>query len=282
MPIYSFFHRWTRDRVASLNAPTYSRALELAVRKGLCLVDLDLRRAVLRSAFLAGADLRGAELSGADLCGGYLRNTDLRGADLRGAQLTRAFLRGADLRQAGLRGAVLTRADLRGASLLGADLRSAILTGARLNGAVCDWRWSVIPAELLRQHPETSGDRTRLVVEMAFQNDSKPWSWLELLSRQGNRAGWALEVLAHSVRDDDNSPQLLRRLSAVAGIAEDRPFLIPRPFAHAESSPGLDREGDCGLNSRLHELSAVPASSRVLWIRRRLNQPAAVQTISDS
>src|SRR5215469_16600795 len=107
MPTYSFFHRWTRDRVAMLDAPTYSRALELAVRGGLCLVDLDLKRTVLRSAFLARADLRGAELSAADLSGCYLRGADLRTADLRATRLEHAFLGGADLRKADLRGAVL-------------------------------------------------------------------------------------------------------------------------------------------------------------------------------
>ncbi len=214
MPIYSLLHRWTRSTVAVIEAPTYARALEWATRRGMSLIDVDLEGLVLRRAFLARADLRGAGVTGADLSGSYLRKADLRGADLKRTRLVQAFLGEADLRQANLREAVLSRADLRGAKIVGADLRGTILTGARLAGAICDWRWSAIPAELLRQHSGTPGDESRLVIEMAFYEDQRAWGWLKLLSAYGSLADWALAVLAKSVRDGDNAPELLRCLTA--------------------------------------------------------------------
>ena len=179
MPIYSILHRWTRSTIAVIEAPTYARALEWATRRGMSLIDVDLEGLVLRGAFLARADLRGAGCSGTDLAGCYLRKADLRGADLRRTRLVHAFLGGADLRQADLRDAELSHADLRAARFVGADLRGAIMTGARLAGALCDWRWSVIPAELLRQHPGASGKDSRLVIDLAFYEDQRPWGWLE-------------------------------------------------------------------------------------------------------
>ena len=282
MPTYSLFDRWTRDRVAILDAPTYSRALEVAVREGLCLVDLDLRRAELRSAFLARADLRGAELSAADLRGCYLRGADLRTADLRGTRLEHAFLGGADLRNADLRGAVLTRTDLRGASLLGVDLRGTILTGARLDGALCDWRWSAIPAELLRQHPGTSGEETGLIIEMAFHDDSKPWGWLRLLSRHRKQAGWAFGVLADSVRDGDNAPQLLRCLTADVDMEQGDPASPSAPSCVPGRSVGAVHAGECAVNPRLNALAAATASPRVLWVRREMQRSASTQTTRSS
>jgi uncharacterized protein YjbI with pentapeptide repeats len=275
MPIYSFFHRWTRDLVAMVDAPTFSRALEFAVREGMCLVDLDLKRAVLRSAFLARADLRGAALTSADLCGCYLRGADLRAADLRGTRLAHAFLGRADLSKADLRGAVLTRTDLRGANLLGVDLRGTVLTGARLNGALCDWHWSAVPVELLRQHPDTARKDMRLIMEMAFCSDLSPWSWLEILSRHRERAGWALGILADSVRDGDNAPALLRCLTTGADMEQDHLSSPLAPSFGTASSVGPVRAGDRALDPHLHALAAEPASSRVLWVRRRTQELAA-------
>src|SRR5207253_1995327 len=139
-------------------------------------------------------------------------------------------LGGADLRQADLRGAVLSRADLQGARLVEADLRGTILTGARLTGALCDWRWSVIPAELLRQQPDTSVGDTSLVIQMAFHDDSRPWSWLKLFTGYGKRADWALGVLADSVRDGDNAPDLLQCLTADAA-RQQKDSLAPPALA---------------------------------------------------
>jgi hypothetical protein len=212
---------------------------------------------VLRGAFLAGADLRGAGLSGSDLSGCFLRGADLRGTDLREARLAHAFLAGADLRQSDLREADLSRADLRGTNLLGADLRNTILTGARLGDAVCDWRWSAIPAELLRQQNGASAEASRLVVEMVFHEDPSPWSWLKLLSGHGCRTDWALGVLAGSIRDGDNAPDLLRCLTSDARIGRDRINAAPERGIATGSNPH-------------HAASADPDSApRMMWTCRQ-------------
>jgi uncharacterized protein YjbI with pentapeptide repeats len=266
MPIYSILHRWTRSTVAVIEAPTYARALEWATRRGMSLIDVDLEGLVLRSAFLARADLRGAGLSGADLAGCYLRKSDLRGADLRRTRLVHAFLGGTDLRQADLREAELSHADLRGTNLVGADLRGTVITGARLAGAVCDWRWSVIPAELLRQHSGASGRDSRLVIAMAFYEDQRPWGWLKLLSGYGRRADWALGVLAASVRDGDNAPELLRCLAADASgsIAADA-----ASCTYAGNPVRQDGDGAFDLDHHSPAPTDVPSAPRMLWTCRR-------------
>ncbi len=191
MAIYLIQHRWTRRELAAIEAPTHARALEWAARRGMNLIDVDLAGTDLRGTFLAGADLRGAGLAAADLSGCYLRRADLRGADLREARLAHAFIGGADLRGADLREADFSRADLSGTSLVGADLRGTILTGARLEEALCDWRWSAIPAELLRQRQGPSPDSSRLIVALAFHDDPGPWSWLKLFAGHDRLADWA-------------------------------------------------------------------------------------------
>ncbi|MGP0063512.1 MAG: pentapeptide repeat-containing protein [Isosphaeraceae bacterium] len=266
MPTYSILHRWTRSTIAVIEAPTYARALEWANRRGMSLIDVDLERLVLRSVFLARADLRGAGLIDADMAGCYLRKADLRGADLRKTRLIHAFLGGADLRHSDLREAELSHADLRGARIVGADLRGTIITGARLAGAICDWRWSVIPAELLRQHPGTTGRGSRLLIDMAFYEDQRPWGWLKLLSRYGKHADWALVALAKSVRDGDNAPELLRCLAsdASASCATDATSAL-----HAGDT--VRSEDDRTLDLAHH--SPVPAdvlsSPTMLWTCRR-------------
>jgi uncharacterized protein YjbI with pentapeptide repeats len=266
MPIYSILHRWTRSTVAVIEAPTYARALEWATRRGMSLIDVDLEGLVLRSAFLARADLRGAGLSGADLAACYLRKADLRGADLREARLVNAFLGGSDLRHADLRDAELAHADLRGAKVVGADLRGTIITGARLAGAICDWRWSVIPAELLRQHPGASGRDSRLVIDMAFYEDQRPWGWLKLLSSYGRRADWALGALAEWVRDGDNAPELLRSLAA------DDSGATPADAAsgsYAENPVRSDKDAALDCDHRSPAPADVPSAPRMLWTSRR-------------
>jgi hypothetical protein len=196
--------------------------LEWAVRREMNLIDVDLSGTDLRGAFLAGADLRGAGLATADLSSCYLRRADLRGADFREVRLAHAFLGRADLRGADLRGADLSRADLRGASLVGADLRGTILTHARLEDTLCDWRWSAIPAELLRQCQGPPAEGSRLVVALAFHEDPGPWSWLKLFAGFDRLADWALGVLAGWVRHGDNAPDLLRYLAADVMNRRDR------------------------------------------------------------
>ncbi len=270
MPIYSILHRWTRSTVAVIEAPTYARALEWAARRGLSLIDVDLEGLVLRSAFLARADFRGAGLTGADLSGCYLRKADLRGADLRRTRLVHAFLGGSDLRQADLREAVLSRADLRGTKLVGADLRGTVITGSRLTGALCDWRWSVIPAELLRQNPRASGEDSRLVIELAFYEDQRPWGWLKLLSGYDKRADWALDALAESVRDGDNAPEMLRCLATDA--------------SSSSQFPGQTDLADNCQPATGHSRTApadIPSVPRMLWTCRRTTDLGATRTLPD-
>jgi hypothetical protein len=270
MATYLIRHRWTRCELAAIEAPTYARALEWAARRGMGLVDVDLAGTDLRGAFLAGGDLRGAGLAGADLAGCYLRRADLRGADLHGARLAHAFLGAADLRRADLREADLSRADLRGTSLVGADLRGTILTGACLDGTLCDWRWSAIPAELLRQHHGPSADGSRLVVAMAFHDDPGPWSWLKLLGDYGLLADWALRILVGWVRDGDNAPDLLRCLAADA--VSDRDDLIERddaPGGRIEDLIGPDCDAEAGLAPVSPTPADLQPAPRMLWTRRR-------------
>ena len=271
MPIYSILHRWTRSTVAVIEAPTYARALEWAARRGLSLIDVDLEGLVLRSAFLARADLRGAGLAGADLSGCYLRKADLRGADLRRTRLVHAFLGGIDLRQADLREADLSRADLRGTKLVDADLRGTVITGARLTGTLCDWRWSVIPAELLRQNPRSSGEDSRLVIELAFYEDQRPWGWLKLLSGYGKRADWALGALAESVRDGDNAPEMLRCLAADASLSSQVP-----------GQSDLADHCQTGTARSMTNSADIPTTTRMLWTSRRPTILGARRTLPDS
>jgi uncharacterized protein YjbI with pentapeptide repeats len=270
MATYLIRHRWTRREVAAIEAPTYARALEWAARRGMGLADIDLAGTDLRGAFLAGGDLRGAGLAGADLAGCYLRRADLRGADLRGARLAHAFLGAADLRRADLREADLSRADLCGTSLVGADLRGTILTGARLDDTICDWRWSAIPAELLRQQQGPSADGSRLVVAMAFHDDPGPWSWLKLLGGYGLLADWALRILAGWVRDDDNAPDLLRCLAADA--MSSRNDLVEgddAPIRHLDNLFGPDCDAEAELAPHSPMPADLPSSPRMLWTRRK-------------
>ncbi len=268
MAIYLIQHRWTRRELAAIEAPTPARALEWAARRGMTLIDVDLAGTDLRGAFLAGADFRGASLAAADLSGCYLRRADLRGADLREARLAHAFLGGADLRGADLREADLSRADLRGTSLVGADLRGTIVTGARLEDTLCDWRWSAIPAELLRQRHDLSSEGSRLVVALAFHDDPGPWSWLGLLGGHGRLAEWALGILADWVRDGDNAPDLLRYLAADAMNGRARTVAACEvPVRRVEER--ADGGGDIvGLAPHSSMPAGLPATPRMMWTRR--------------
>lgn len=262
MAIYLIQHRWTRHELAAIEAPSHARALEWAARRGMSLMDVDLAGIDLRGAFLAGADLRGSGLAGTELTGSYLRGADLRGADLRGACLAHAFLGSADLRRADLREADLSRADLRGASLVGADLRGAVFTCARLEGALCDWRWSAIPAELLRQQHGPSAGGSELVVALAFHDDPSPWSWLKLLAGRSHVADWALGVLAGWIRDGDNASDLLRSLAADAASG-----LAPTHLAGNHLGESRDSAGATACQSSIP--ADVPSTSQAMWTRKK-------------
>lgn len=270
MAIYLIQHRWTRQELAAIEAPSYTRALEWAARRGMSLMDVDLAGIELCGAFLAGADLRGSGLAGADLSGCYLRRADLRGADLRQAHLAQAFLGSADLRRADLREADLSRADLRGASLVGADLRGTILTCSRLEGATCDWRWSTIPAELLRQQHGPSAGSSRIVVALAFHDDPGPWSWLKLLAGHEHLTDWALGVLAGWVRDGDNAPDLLRSLAADASSGRGGMPPAGRALARCDEKLVAPSRDDANTSTRHPSIPLDPRStSQMMWTRRK-------------
>jgi Pentapeptide repeats (8 copies) len=237
----------------------------------------DLREARLAHTFLGSADLRhadfrDADLSRADLRGASLVGADLRGADLREARLAHTFLGSADLRHADFRDADLSRADLRGASLVGADLRGAILTCARLEGALCDWRWSAIPAELLRQQRSQSAEGSRLVVALAFHEDPGPWSWLKLLAGYDRLTDWALGTLAGWVRDGDNAPDLLRHLAADTANGRDAALAAGRAATRRVEIRGGPSRDNAGASAR-HPSTPVDlqAAPRMMWTRRKMN-----------
>jgi Pentapeptide repeats (8 copies) len=253
MPIYEILHRWNAKLIALVEAETYPQALELAVTRGVRMVYADLRGVKVSGIPLIKGDFRGAELSHAELVGGNLEKADLRAARLIETDLRQAILRTADLRQADLRGADLRYASLEGAQLVGADLRNALLTGARLEQAALDWRWSPIVVELLRQDGLGSTAASKIMAELAFQEDLRPYDWLKVLIRQGSQASAALRVFARHIRPGDNAPELLRSLAAD----------LPAGYLPAGSA----------------EEVAVPlASSPLLWTRRAgRNRPAILQ-----
>ena len=248
MPIYQIFHRWSAKLIALVEAETYPQALELAVARGVRMLYADLKGVKVRGISLIKGDFRGAELSHAELAGANLEKADLRAARLIETDLRQAILRTADLRQADLRGADLRYASLEGAQLVGADLRNALLTGARLERAILDWRWSPVAVELLRQDGVGSTAASKVMAELAFQEDVRPFYWLKVLIRHGSQASAALEVFSKHIRPGDNAPELLRRLAAdlPAGSAE--------------------------------EVAAPLSSSPLLWTRRAgRNRPAILQ-----
>jgi hypothetical protein len=240
MPLYSIVQRWTSRPIALVEAPTFAAALEQAVKHSVGLLYADLRGSCLAGLSLGGADLRGAELSDCDVSAADLQGADLRTARFIRAHLECASLRGADLRQADLREADLRRADLAGSWLAGADLRGAVFQGARLKDACLDWRWSGLPLELLRQHPEAARAGSKVVAELAFAADTRPFAWLKLLLRHGLAADWVLSVFAGHLRPGDNAPELLRRLAADVGPRASDPRLADPPMLwtrHGRSSP---------------------------------------------
>ena len=171
MPLYTILHRWSATPIALVEAADFPRALALAVERRVKLLYADLEGTAAPWAALGGADLRGADLSHAELACANLQGADLRTARGVGTYLRRALLGRADLRQADLRQADLRLAGLEEARLVGADLRGTLLYGARLGGAVLDWRWSVIPLELLRQDRGAGRQGSKLVADLAFEDE---------------------------------------------------------------------------------------------------------------
>jgi len=210
-------------------AETYPRALELAVAQGVRMLYADLKGVKLPGTCLRKGDFRGAELSHAVLAGVDLERADLRAATLLETDLRQAILRTADLRQADLRGADLRYVSLEGAHLVGADLRGALLTGARLDRAILDWRWSPVAVELLRQDRTGSSAASKVIAELAFQEDMRPFCWLRVLIRHGAQASAALSVFSKHIRPGDNAPELLRRLAADLPTGSGEAVAAPQP-----------------------------------------------------
>ena len=108
---FSIKNRYTDSVLFEVEADSFIKAVESAVKF----------RANLSGANLSRADLSGADLSGADLSG----------ANLSGANLSEADLSEADLSEADLSGANLSWADLSGANLSWANLSRANLSWAK-------------------------------------------------------------------------------------------------------------------------------------------------------
>ena len=218
MATYLIRHRWTRRELAAIEAPSYARALEWAARCGMSLIDVDLSGTVLRGAFLAGADLRGAGLH-------WRRPLGLlspQGRPPRGrpsrcspGPCFPGRSRPPPVRTSARR--TSSRADLRGTQPAGCRpprhdphrLPASAMRYATGDGAPS-------PRSCSASNMATSAEGSRLVVDMAFHDDSGPWSWLKLLFGYGCLADWALGILAGWVRDGDNAPDLLRYLTSDA------------------------------------------------------------------
>ena len=97
----------------------------------------------------------------ADLQGANLRGANLRGANLRGAVLRDANLQGADLQ-----GAVLWGANLQDANLRGADLRDFLSTNS-VQTVLTITDWGQLPddltLELMRHDAESCGEEAMTV-----------------------------------------------------------------------------------------------------------------------
>ncbi|MDG3005485.1 pentapeptide repeat-containing protein [Paludisphaera mucosa] len=213
MAIHTLFRRWRTGSIASIEAESRGRAVELAARSGITLAYADLKRCEASLCSLPDTDFRGADLDGASLPLANLRRADFRTATLIEANLVSADLRQADLRNATLRNVDFRNADLRDALFVGADLRGARLTGARLDGARLDWRWAAFAIELLCRDSGCKGDALPLIVELAFERDERPYAWLRPLLHKPHLLGWVASVLGRAVHTGDGAPEILRTLA---------------------------------------------------------------------
>jgi hypothetical protein len=208
MPFLELYRLDGKRPFAILEAERRAGAVELAARTGLDLTYVDLRWLDAPHCFLPGADLRGAAMTGADLTWAYLRKADLRSSTLVGVNFEGASLRDADLRHA----------DLSRSNFSGADLRGVRLTGAKMERTTIDWRWSGFAVELLHRDRDCRGDALRLVAELAFDREERPFDWLRTVFRAADSLEWALGVLGRAIGPRDNAPELLRRLTADAVV----------------------------------------------------------------
>ncbi len=214
MGVYLLHRRWRTGELAAVEAESPAHAVERIAAAGLSLAYADLKGLDAPRRRLPDADLRGADLEAANLSRAALDRADLRTALLTAADLRGASLRRADLRRANARDADFRGSDLRGADFAGADLRGARATGARLEGARLDWRWSAFVLELLRRDAGNREGAHRLVTELAFAPDERPYAWLETVTRRSALIGWVASVIGRAVQPGDGVPEVLRRLSA--------------------------------------------------------------------
>ena len=258
MPLYTILHRWSATPIALVEAADFPRALALAVEQRVKLLYADLEGTVAPWTALAGADLRGADLSHAELACADLQGADLRTAVAVGTYFRRALLGRADLRQADLRRADLRLASLEEARLVGADLRGTLLLGARLRGAVLDWRYSTIALELLRQDRGASRHGSKLLAELAFEDDARPFAWLKTLVRHRAAADWSLSILArHHPRGRQcpgPAPETggRRRAAALRGRADPHALDPPARRDAQAGGPGLNAGGCDGPGRHGH------------------------------
>ena len=82
-------NRFTKENIFLADVDTKKRLIELAVARGVCLQDADLKNADLEGVNLEGVNLEGADLKGAYLKGAYLENAYLGGADFEGADFSK-------------------------------------------------------------------------------------------------------------------------------------------------------------------------------------------------
>ena len=114
-----------------------------------------------------------------------------------------------------------------------------------------------------------SAEGSRLVVALAFHEDSDPWSWLKLLAGYERLADWALGILAGWVRDGDNAPDLLRYLAADAASRRDGSLAAGR--ATTRGSEGLSGSShDNARTSARHPSTPIDlqTASRSMWTRK--------------
>jgi hypothetical protein len=83
--------------------------------------------------------------------------------------------------------------------------------------------------ELLRQHGKVSTSASKVMAELAFQEDTHPFSWISVLIRRGAETSAALRVFSQYIHPKDNAPELLRKLATdlPSGLAEA--VTVPQP-----------------------------------------------------
>lgn len=216
MAVHTLFRRWRTGILGVVSAESPARAIEAISDARGSLAYADLRGIDAPRCFLPAADLRGADIDAAVLSGSFLERADLRSASLVATDLRRSTLRRADFRRADLRGVDLRGADLRGADFEGTDLRDALVAGARLDDARLDWQSSAFALELLRRDNGPPPGASRLLAEIAFAPDERPYSWLAIVARNPDLIGWAMSVIGRAIRPDDGAPEILKRLTSDA------------------------------------------------------------------